>query len=197
MFLKNKPLSSLLLERSFQFSSLRVALHVSKRQCDTTVTSWSWVSGVSLAYSFAHDVVSRDEILSLGPSSSLGNVGKAGKERVGQPMSTDGEARKSSPHSGYVFGWLLYGLCTLLSHLYICYWEDFDLSELNNLILRLILICSAAAARFTVCISLRVALHVSKRHTDTTVTSWSWVSGVSLAYSFAHDVVSRDEIPPL
>ncbi len=195
--MKNKPLSSLLLERSFQFSSLRVALHVSKRHCDTTVTSWSWVTGVSLDYSFAHDGLSSHEIPSLDPSSSLGNVGKAGKERVVEPMSTDGEARKPSPHSGCVFNWLLYGICILLSHLHICYWEDLDLTELNNSLLRLILICSAAVARFTVCISLRVALHVSKRHTDTTVTSWSGVTGVSLDYSFAHDGLSSHEIPPL
>ncbi|MDC4800641.1 hypothetical protein NQ814_13965, partial [Acinetobacter baumannii] len=64
------------------------------------------------------------------------------------------------------------------------------MTELNNSLLRLILICSAAVARFTVRISLRVALHVSKRHTDTTVTSWSWVTGVSLDYSFAHDGLS-------
>ena len=176
---------------------MRVALHVSKRQCDTKVTSWSCVTGVSLAYSFAHDVESGAVIISLDPSSSLGYVGKAGKERVEQPMSTDGEARKPSPLSKIVFHWLLGSIYILLSYLCSYYGEDFSLIGSFILLLRLILINLTSVARFTIGISLRVALHVSKRHTDTKVTSWSCVTGVSLAYSFAHDVESGAVIPLL
>ncbi len=177
---------------------MRVALHVSKRQCDTTVTSWSCVTGVSLAYSFAHDVESGAVInVSLDPSSSLGYVGKAGKKRVEQPMSTDGEARKPSPLSKIVFHWLLGSIYILLSYLCSYYGEDFSLIGPFILLLRLILINLTDVARFTIGISLRVALLVSKRHTDTTVTSWSCVTGVSLAYSFAHDVESGAVIPLL
>ena len=177
---------------------MRVALHVSKRQCDTTVTSWSCVTGVSLAYSFAHDVESGAVInVSLDPSSSLGYVGKAGKERVEQPMSTDGEARKPFPLSKIVFHWLLGSIYILLSYLCSYYGEDFSLIGSFILLLRLILINLTDVARFTIGISLRVALLVSKRHTDTTVTSWSCVTGVSLAYSFAHDVESGAVIPLL
>jgi len=153
---------------------------------------------VSLAYSFAHDVESGAVInVSLDPSSSLGYVGKAGKKRVEQPMSTDGEARKPSPLSKIVFHWLLGSIYILLSYLCSYYGEDFSLIGPFILLLRLILINLTDVARFTIGISLRVALLVSKRHTDTTVTSWSCVTGVSLAYSFAHDVESGAVIPLL
>jgi len=164
--------------RSFQLASLRVALHVTKRRRDSQATHRLGVTGGTLVTTTSQEARGSEVyVLREGPSSSPGYCGKADNRRVGQLIGRDAEARAMLKGGEAIprrrKAWRRVTAAILAWCVGIWGFADMGIERIG-------LIRISAAVEVSISASLRVALHVTKRHSDSQATHRLGVTGGTL-----------------